>query len=251
MDSARNPGISFVPIPWNKLARRRLRCLFKGIAPRILVFGNGVCQQLRIPVWQAPSGLVLQCFPSPSIQRVRFKRWNMSATDRVHTIPMNKLVLPYRVVVQLVDKDLLPVRLPGVLFQVTLFARQRNNFSLGPFASDPDGLVAIPRSDIDAEVASNYDSDLMGHSHVNDCTPVVEIRLLSTEDIARAVWARTTIWTSLSAGERDRWNSIEQLLTVYRNANNAKLCPDQSAPIRDDWERAGAEYAYDCVVVPI
>jgi hypothetical protein len=164
---------------------------------------------------------------------------------------MNNLVLPNRVAVQLVDKDFLPVRLPGVLFQVTLFARQRNDFNLRPFASDADGLVTIPRSDIDAEVASNYDSDLMGHTHVNDCTSAVEIRLLSAEDIARAVRARTTTWTSLLAGERDRWNSIEQLLTVYRNANNARLLPDQSPPIRDDWERAGAEYAYNCVVVPI
>lgn len=164
---------------------------------------------------------------------------------------MNNLVLPNRVSIQLVGRDLLPIRLPSVLFKVTLFARQRNDFTLGPFATDADGFVTILRRELDADVASNYDSDLMGHYHVNDCIPKVEIRLWSAEDIARAVRARTTIWTKLLSGERERWNSIEELLTVYRNANNARLAVDQSTPIRDDWVKAGAEYTYNCVVVPI
>jgi hypothetical protein len=50
-------------------------------------------------------------------------------------------------------------------------------------------------------------------------------------------------------GERDR-NSIEELLNVYRCANNRKLLPAQSHSIRDDWGEAGAEYSYNCVVVP-
>lgn len=91
--------------------------------------------------------------------------------DCVHTDTVNNLVLPNRVALQPVDKNLLPVRLAGVLFEITLFARQTNDFNLSPFGTDADGLVTIPRRDIDAEVKSNYDSDLMGHGHVTTVPP--------------------------------------------------------------------------------
>jgi hypothetical protein len=162
---------------------------------------------------------------------------------------MNSLVLPNRVAIQLVDRDLLPLRLAGVLFQLRLFARRKNDFTLQPFASDGDGLVTISRKEIEAEIEANYDSGLMDYAHVSDCVPAVEVRLLSEEDIHHAVEARK-IWKHLLAGERDRWNSMEQLLNIYRNANNVNLLSDQSPTIRDDWDKAGAEYSYDCVVVP-
>ena len=80
---------------------------------------------------------------------------------------MNSLVLPDRVVIQLVDKNLLRVRLAGVLFQVRLFAKHKNDFALQPFASDGDGLVTILRNEIEAEIAAAYDSGLMDYSSVS------------------------------------------------------------------------------------
>ncbi len=121
-------------------------------------------------------------------------------------------------------------------------ARRKNDFTLQPFASDQEGLVTILRKEIEAAVAATYDSGLMDYAHVSDCFPTVEIVLLSDDDIDRAVAARK-IWIHLLAGERDRWNSIEQLLNVYRNASNNRLLSERSLPIRDNWERDGAEYS--------
>jgi hypothetical protein len=163
---------------------------------------------------------------------------------------MNSLVLPNKVVIKLLDKHLLPVRLAGVLFNVRLFARHKDNFTLGPYASDGDGLVTILREEIDAEINANYDSGWMNYGRVSDCVPAVEIRLLSEDDIHRAVEARKKVWKDLLAGERDRWSSMEQLLTVYESAKNVSLLIDESTPIRDEWDEDGAEYSYNCVVVP-
>jgi hypothetical protein len=162
---------------------------------------------------------------------------------------MNNLVLPKRVVIQLVDKKVLPLKMARVLFRVRLFARHKNDFTLQPFASNGEGLVSISRQEMEADVVANYDSGVMDYAHVSDCVPFIEIQLLSEDDIHRAIEARK-IWKHLLAGERDRWTSIDQLLNVYRTANNRKLLSDQSDPIRTHWDQAGAEYSYNYIVVP-
>jgi hypothetical protein len=161
---------------------------------------------------------------------------------------MKNLVLPNKVEIQLVEKSLFPVRLEAVLFEIRLFARYKNDFILGPFASDDSGLVKIVKKDMESEIASNYDSDLMGHSRVEDCLPTVDIRLLSEDDIRRAAEARSKTWRALLAGERDRWDSIEQLLKMYQDANNKHLVVEQASPNRHDWNKPGAEYSYNFVV---
>ena len=162
---------------------------------------------------------------------------------------MNNLVLPNRVAIQLVDTGRRPLKIADVLFRVHLFARGKSDFMLQPFASDGNGLVTISRNEVEAEVTAAYDSGLMDYAHVSACSSAVEIRLLSGEDIHRAIEARK-IWKNLLAGERDRWDSMEQLLDVYRKANNGRLLADQSPSIHDDWDKVGAEYTYDFVVLP-
>jgi hypothetical protein len=159
------------------------------------------------------------------------------------------LILPNRVAIQLTGTERVPLAMAGVLFRIQLFARQKNDFRLQPFASDSGGLVTISRKDIEAAVAAKYDSGLMDFHDVNNCFPSVEISLLSQNDIDRAIEARKT-WTSLLKGERDRWTSVKQLLDVYRNANNRRLLSDGLPPIRDDWNKPGVEYSYTFAVAP-
>ncbi|MBI1749681.1 MAG: hypothetical protein HY234_00965 [Acidobacteria bacterium] len=162
---------------------------------------------------------------------------------------MKNLLLPNRVTIRLVDRNNCPVELPDILFSVSTFARRKNDFCLQPFASDLRGIVTITKKDLEAEAAAHHDAGLMDYGHIGECLPSVEIRMLSECDIDRAIEARK-VWKNLLAGERDRWSSVEQLLTLYRNAENGKLLADRSQPIRDDWNEDGAEYSYDFVVVP-
>lgn len=163
---------------------------------------------------------------------------------------MKGLVLPLRAVIQLTDKSLLPLRLEGILFRLTFFAGRKNDFHLGPFSSDRDGLVTISRREMEAGVSDHYETGLMDYARLSECVPSVEIRLLAQDDIQRAIDVRKMTWTSLLPGERERWNSMEELLDAYKNARNKTLFCDQSPPIRDDWDKAEAEYAYSFVVVP-
>ncbi len=162
---------------------------------------------------------------------------------------MNNLVLPNRVAIQSVDSDKRPLKMADVLFRVLFFARPKSDFTLQPFASDGNGVCTISRNEVEAEVAAHYDFGLMDYAHVSGCSTSVESCLLSGEDIHRTIEARK-IWTNLLAGERDRWDSMEQLLDVYRKANNGRRFADQSPSIRDNWDKVGAEYTYDFVVLP-
>jgi hypothetical protein len=138
----------------------------------------------------------------------------------------------------------------NVLFRITAFARRRNDFHFQPFATNEEGTATITKQELEAGAANEYDSDLMGHVGVEECLPSVEIRLLSPEDIRRAIEARKT-WTQLLSGERERWSSLEELLATYRNANNRRLLVRDSSSIRADWSTPGAEFSYECVVTPL
>jgi hypothetical protein len=115
--------------------------------------------------------------------------------------------------------------------------------------SDQEGIVTILKKELEADVQANHDSGVMDFAYVGNCFPSVEIKPLSVEDIDGAIKARG-IWKNLLAGERYRWISMEQLLNVYRNANNQELIPLQSQPIRAQWDKAGTEYSYSFMVVP-
>ena len=161
------------------------------------------------------------------------------------------LILPNRVSIQLIDENHDPVGLANVLFSITAFARRRNDFHFGPFPTDGEGIARITKQQLDAGVADEYESDLMGHVGVEECLPSVEIRVLSPEDIGRALEARK-YWRHLLSGERKRWSSLDELLALYRNATNIRLLmvPDSSA-IRADWSAPEAEFSYEFIVTPL
>jgi hypothetical protein len=137
----------------------------------------------------------------------------------------------------------------NVLLRVHLFARRKNDFTLQPFVSDGEGLVTIPKNDLEAEITAHYDSGLMDYYRASDCLPSVEIRVLSTDEISKAIEARK-IWNELLAGERHRWTSIEQLLALYEKANNRNLLLGQSSVIRADWQQEGADCSYTLTASP-
>ena len=90
-----------------------------------------------------------------------------------------------------------PIRLANVLFVVRAFANRKNDFVLGPFATDQDGVVKITKRDLMAEATANYDTGIMDFDSVENCKPVVEIAAMKASEIEKALQARTTIWTKL------------------------------------------------------
>jgi hypothetical protein len=157
---------------------------------------------------------------------------------------MGYIELPNKVMIHLVDFQSAPIHLPGVIFGVYLFATQKSDFHLGPFVTDAVGTVTITRAHLDAEVLANYDSGLMDYAHVNSCRPKIEIRLWNQEQIDRALEARR-IWRHLLKGERERWDSIEELREVYQEANNGRVAALERPYLTDQWDKPDAEYEYN------
>ena len=135
--------------------------------------------------------------------------------------------------------------MPNVLFVITAFAASRkNDYHLQPFGTDSKGLATITKDLLEAEVSANVSSGLMDYEHISSYSSTVEIRLLTEEEIQRAVKARKTIWRALLDGERDRWQSIEELLAFYQHANNGRLLALKPA-MRVTWSWDTAEYSYN------
>lgn len=150
---------------------------------------------------------------------------------------MALLVLPDEVVLNLVDDDGNPLRIANVLFRIHLFANHKNDFFLQPFATDDNGSAHICKRDLLAEVSAHYDSGLMDYAPVENCRPEVEIIPLTPDDVQRVLDSRTKNWTMLLGGEEERWGSLENLLNVYRGANNARVTVSPMSQLWDGTQR--------------
>ncbi len=159
---------------------------------------------------------------------------------------MANLVLPDEITIQLIDSNDQAVALENVLFTIKIFARHKNDFSLGSYVSDSTGRVIITNEDLRHEVSATYDSGCMDYAHVEDAFPMIEIQLDHPDDIERCIQSRTTSWKSLLKGETERFGSIEELIDIYRNSTNHTLNIWKGfSKIRDEWDGSKTKYHYD------
>jgi hypothetical protein len=154
---------------------------------------------------------------------------------------MISLFLPDKVTLRLVDPTGTPIPISHVLFRIHVFSNTKNDFLLGPFVTDVDGVATITKAHLLAEVAASYDSGLMDYDRIDECKPDVEIAPMEPSDIDRALKSRTTLWTSLLQGEAARWESIEELCNAYRSAVNGRV---SAGVLRVRWDGStiSAEY---------
>lgn len=159
---------------------------------------------------------------------------------------MANIVLPDEITIQLVNKKDQAIALENVLFKILIFARHKNDFSLGPYKSDSSGKVTITKDDLRHEVAATYDSGLMDYAPVEDAYPSIEIRPYQQDEIERYIKSRTTAWTSLLKGEKERWDSIDELIDVFKNSTNHTLKGWKLfAKIKDVWDGSRLLFHYD------
>jgi|SRR5579863_69805 len=154
---------------------------------------------------------------------------------------MASLLLPDKVVLRLVDSGHKPVRVANVLFFVHTFANRKNDFMLGPFATDTEGVVTIMKRDLLAEATAHYDSGLMDYDVIENCQPIVEIAAMEPQAVEEALVARTNVWKTLLRGESERWTSIEELRNLYRTAANNRISVQA---IRVRWDESTHEFEY-------
>ena len=151
------------------------------------------------------------------------------------------LVLPGKVTVRLVDFGGNAFQLENVLFTITSFALRKNNFRLGPFASNRQGVIEFTKADLLAEASANYDTGVMDFDSIENCHPEVLIAAMSEKEVEGALYARANIWKSLLNGESQRWNSIDELRETYRTASNKLISAE---PLQTRWDGERSEYEY-------
>jgi hypothetical protein len=142
------------------------------------------------------------------------------------------------------DDSAKPLRLAGIAFRVKTFHCRKNDYALGPFFSDGDGVVTITRRALELSASSTLATGIMDYGLPTECGPDVELSHWNGTDISRAQEARRSTWTRALPGEEELYGSLEALLRRLREAPNDSL--EDVSPIRDRWDgsRPHVEYRY-------
>lgn len=158
---------------------------------------------------------------------------------------MSKLILPDIIKVRLVKPRQLDLPVDNILLYIKTHASHKNDFELGPFVSDKDGIITIRKSDLDNEVAATYDSGLMDYSSIDSNFSFVELRLYNQIEIDKLIESRTKAWKTLLKGETERWTSINHLVDTFKKSNNKLLLLyDSTRRIRADFDGTQTEYDF-------
>ena len=72
---------------------------------------------------------------------------------------MPNLTLPENVQIQIVNNKLQPSKIENVLVYIHLFARHKNDFYLGPYYSDQNGIINISKNDLNNEIEATYSTE--------------------------------------------------------------------------------------------
>jgi len=158
---------------------------------------------------------------------------------------MTKFLLPDRIIVKLVKQRQQDVTIDNILLYIKTNARHKNDFNLGPFVSDKNGIITITKNDLDNEVTATYESGLMDYSSIENSYSFVELRLYDQNEIDKMIESRTKSWTSLLKGEKERWTSINHLVDTLKKSNNKHLLLyDSTKRIRADFDGTQNEYEF-------
>lgn len=142
-----------------------------------------------------------------------------------------------------------------IVFGVQTFARQKNDYHLGPFFSD-GSAVRITRDQLELLARVHLDFGLMDYVVLEDGFSFVEIAHWSAADVKRALEARqpeVARGSFFSAHERELWGSPADYCERLRRSASARMRPAPKAGglvIRDEWDGSRAEYAYTYRVAP-
>ena len=158
---------------------------------------------------------------------------------------MTKFILPDKITVKLVKPQHQNFSVENILLYIKTNARHKNDFYLGPFVSDENGLITITKKDLDNKVTATYESGLGDYSSIENSFSFVELRLYDQNEIDKMIESRTNVYTSLLNGEKERWTSINHLVDTLKKSNNKHLLLyDSTKSIRADFDGTQNEYEF-------
>jgi len=129
------------------------------------------------------------------------------------------LRFPDQLIVRLVEEDTgCPV--PYIAITLTLYARKKNDYHLGPDLSDSSGIITIDRDWVKRSLEANINCFPMDYySTMGDCYPYIGIKIMSIDDIHRAIAAMKLY------GEVTQELGVAHTISDLRNAFNYRYEP--------------------------
>lgn len=115
------------------------------------------------------------------------------------------------------------IKIPSIIISIHLFAMKKNDYYLGPFFSDENGEIEIDKNTLEISAEAELGTGLMDYKDVHECSPLVEINILSQEEINNVMKGRT-LW-GIIGRENEIYNTKEDLLNRIRNNNNHLVNP--------------------------
>jgi len=162
---------------------------------------------------------------------------------------VSSLVLPEQITIDVLlwaGHQAVAYRGAPIVLGIKTYARAKNDYHLGPIFTDHDGHVRLTRADLNHYESAIVAQGIMDVRALGESYSFVQIVHWTSEQIGRAIDARTKTWTQLLPGEKELFGSVSDLIRRLQGAGNARFSPMLWPPVRDEWDgRPGPrEYKY-------
>jgi hypothetical protein len=147
---------------------------------------------------------------------------------------MNMLRFPKKIKIKILEGNTQsPIKIENIIISIHFFALKKNDYYLGPFFSDINGEIEIDANILSISAEAELQTGLMDYLSVNKCSPLVEIHILSNEEIENLIKGRM-LW-GIIGRERELYKSKEELLDRIQKNGNRFVLPQS---LRVNWDES-------------
>ena len=102
---------------------------------------------------------------------------------------ISQLNFPDKLEIHLLEEDT-SNPIPKIAITLTLYAKKKDNYDFGPPLSDQNGIIIVAKDWVRKSIKETRDFFIMDYaSNLEDCFPVIYIKILDSAEIQRAISA--------------------------------------------------------------
>lgn len=115
------------------------------------------------------------------------------------------------------------ITVENIAINVHIFAINKNDYYLGPYFSNSNGEIHLTNRMLRISADAEMETGIMDYKDIREASPLVEIKILSKEEVARLKEGRM-LW-GLVAKEAELYRSDKELLRKIEMSNNYVVIP--------------------------
>ena len=128
------------------------------------------------------------------------------------------MIFPKNIELTILSQDNKQLIFEDVAISITLFAQNKNDYHLGPFFSNNNGVWKIEEKQLIISAEAVLSSGIMDYCKYTDCSENVMIEILDSNKLNMLINGRSK-W-GLLKDESVLYGSKEMLLNKIKNSNN-------------------------------